>query len=42
MDKMAAILADDIFLNEHDKIAIQMSLKHVPGIQLTINQHCFR
>ena len=31
---MAAILADDIFkcifLNEHDKIAIQISLKHVP------------
>ena len=31
---MAAILADDIFkcifLNEHDTIAIQISLKHVP------------
>ena len=35
LDKMAAILADDIFkcifLNENDKIPIQISLKFVPG-----------
>ena len=34
LDKMAAILADDIFncifLNENDKIPIQISLKYVP------------
>ena len=34
MDKMAAILADDIFkcifLNENDRISIQISLKFVP------------
>ena len=43
LDKMAAILADNIFkcifLNENDKILIQISLKLV---QLTINQHWFR
>ena len=35
LDKMAAILADDIFkcilLNENDKIPIQILLKLVPG-----------
>ena len=35
LDKMAAILADDIFkcnlLNENDKILIQISLKLVPS-----------
>ena len=34
LDKMAAILADDIFkcifLNENDRIPIQISLKYVP------------
>ena len=34
MDKMAAVLADDIFkcifLNENDRIQIQMSLKFIP------------
>ena len=35
MDKMAAMLADDIFdcifLNENDSISIQISLKYIPG-----------
>ena len=44
LDKMAAILIDDIFkcifLNENDCIPYQISLKFVfPGVQLTINQH---
>ena len=34
MDKMAAVLADDIFkcifLNENDRIQIQISLKFIP------------
>ena len=34
LDKMAAILADDIleciFLNENDRIPIQISLKYIP------------
>ena len=35
MDKMASILVDDIFkctfLNENDKVPIQISLKYVPN-----------
>ena len=46
LDKMAAILADDIFkwifLNENGRIPIQISLKFVPRVQLTISQHWFR
>ena len=45
LDKVADILADDIFkcifLNENDRIPIQISLKF-PGVQLTISQHWFR
>ena len=37
---MAAVLADDIFkcifLNENDRIPIQISLKYVQGVQLTL------
>ena len=42
MDKMAAILADDIFkcifLNENDRIPIQISLKFVPDVPIGNNQ----
>ena len=44
-DKIAASLADNIFkcifLNENDRIQIQISLKLLPGVQLTISQHWF-
>ena len=46
LGKVAAIFADDIFncisLSENDRILIQVSLKYVPGVKLTISQHCFR
>ena len=46
LDKMAAILADDIFkcifLNEDDKIPIQISLKLAPRNPIDKNQHWFR
>ena len=45
LDKMAAILADDIFkyifLNENDKIPIQISLKLVP-VGPTDNNSAFK
>ena len=41
MDKMAATLADDIsiciFLDENDKIHIQISLKYVPNSPIDNN-----
>ena len=46
LDKMVAILADDIFkwtvLNENGRILNQISLYFLPGIKLTINQRWFR
>ena len=46
MDKMVAILADDIFkyifLNENDRIPIQISLKSVPKGPIDNTQLWFR
>ena len=46
LDKMAAILADEIFncifLNENDRIAIQISLKYVARNTIDKKQHWFK
>ena len=46
LDKMASILSDDfskcIFLNESEIIRIQISLKFVPRVQLTVSRYWFR
>ena len=46
LDKMAAILADDIFkcifMNENDRINIQIALKFVPDGPIDNTQHWFR
>ena len=46
LDKMAAILADDIFkcifMNKNYRIPNKIALKFFPWVQLTMNQHWFR